>query len=53
MARHNAKITEKDVREIRRLLAEGVPNSVLANKYGLGKQTICDIKMRRSWKEVK
>lgn len=53
MAKHDRKITENDVREIRRLIAEGVPNIVLANKYGLSRQSISDIKHYRCWKKVK
>lgn len=53
MAKHDAKINEQDVRDIRRLISEGVPNIVLANKYGLSRQAISDIKAFRCWKHVK
>lgn len=52
MAKHDAKLTVAQVKEIRRLVEQGVPNLALANKYGVSRQTICDIKARRSWKKI-
>lgn len=42
-------LTEADVREIR---ASSETGANLARRYNLSQQTICDIRMRRSWKNV-
>lgn len=42
-------LNEADVREIR---ASAETGANLARRYNLSQQTICDIRMRRSWKNV-
>ncbi len=44
-----AKLTEKDVLEIRRLSAEGKSYSTLAGEYGVSKATIAFVVTRRKW----
>jgi hypothetical protein len=46
------RLTEDDVREIRRLHAEGTKQSVLAARYNLGRTTLWLIVHRHTWKEV-
>lgn len=47
-ARH-AKLTEADVRHIRKRLADGVGIRPLSRELGLDRSTIADIDKRRSW----
>ena len=49
---HRAKITEQDVREIRKLHSEGVFQEVIAKKFGLGQSTVSTIIRRTGWKHV-
>lgn len=44
-----AKLTEPDVHEIRRLLADGVVQQRIADRFGVHLMTISDIKTRKSW----
>jgi hypothetical protein len=46
------KLTEDDVREIRRELAASTPERHLARRYGVSKSLIWSIKTRRSWRHV-
>lgn len=48
----NAVLEERDVLEIRRLLAKGEPSVQLAKRYGVSKYCISDIKRRKRWKHV-
>ena len=48
-----AKLTEADVRAIRKALSEGQKQIVLALNYGVCKATIEHIHTRRTWKCVK
>lgn len=48
----NAKITEKDVLEIRRLRDAGVSCGILANKYLVNRETIRLIGTRKNWSHV-
>lgn len=48
----SAKLTEDDVREIRKRLAAGDLGSDLAKVYGVNPTTIRDIKAGRTWKHV-
>lgn len=48
----SARLTEDDVREIRRLAAEGVPQKTLAVRFGVTRPNISAIVARRSWKHV-
>jgi hypothetical protein len=52
MAVGDRKLKAEDVLLIRRLLKEGVPNVVLANKYNVSKQAISDLKAGRSWSNL-
>lgn len=47
-----AKITEKDVLEIRSERAAGVPASALAVKYGITRSGVYHIEKRRNWRTV-
>lgn len=47
-----AKLTEADIREIRRLAAEGVPQRTLAGRLGVTETAISDVVRRRTWKHV-
>ena len=47
-----AKLTERKVRTIRRLAAEGVSYAKLAKRYGVGQTTIRKVVMRHSWRHV-
>jgi len=47
-----AKITEDDVRAIRKLVADGVKQSVVAKLYGLSRPHIHYIVRRKSWAHV-
>jgi len=47
-----AKLTEENVREIRRSVATGTTQAHLARQYDLDKSTISDIVRRRIWKHV-
>jgi len=46
----SAKLTEADVREVRRRHAEGdVPHSKLASAFGVHERTVKDIIQRKRW----
>ncbi|SFS42780.1 NUMOD3 domain-containing DNA-binding protein [Brevundimonas viscosa] len=47
-----AKVTEADVRDIRRRAAEGEPYRSIAADYGIADNTVCQIVTRRSWGHV-
>lgn len=47
-----AKLTENDVRTIRRAAAEGVSQYALAAQYGVGQTAISRIVLRQSWRHV-
>lgn len=50
----HAKLTENDVREIRGLLASGVPQWTIAKRFGLkSRSPVCEIKAGRGWRHVK
>lgn len=49
---HQAKLTESDVLEIRRLRALGYRQVVLAEMYGVDRRVVNDITARRSWKHI-
>lgn len=52
-AQTNAKLTEKQVREIRkRYAAGGISQYALADEYGVSQPTIKDLICRRFWKHV-
>lgn len=47
-----AKLTDDDVREIRRLRAVNVSGSVIARQFGISKQNVSSIGLRQTWKHV-
>lgn len=47
-----AKLTEKDVIEIKRLIKNGVTNREIARKFNIGETTIAQIKTKKRWKHV-
>ena len=48
-----AKLTEDDVRTIRRMIHEGVHSQkAIARMFGVCDMVICDIKKRRTWVHV-
>lgn len=47
-----AKLTEDQVREIKKLLREEIPQREIAKRYGVGKSTIGAINKGISWKEI-
>lgn len=46
------KLTEEDVRDIRRRYSEGEPQAALADEYGVTRPRITNIINRRSWRHV-
>lgn len=46
------KLTENDVREIRRLCSEKVSQRKIAKKFGIIQQTVSSIYLKKSWKHV-
>jgi hypothetical protein len=52
-ANGNARLTEADVLEIRRLWATGqYTKAALARRYGVGRKAISDVVERRKWKHI-
>ena len=51
-AARNARLTERDVRVIRRMAALGARNGWIAGFYGVSPSTICDVVKMRRWKHV-
>jgi hypothetical protein len=49
---YNAKLTESDVLEIRSEPSKLLSNRILAKKYGVCIQNICDIRNRKHWRHV-
>lgn len=49
---YGAKVTEDDVREIRRLAASGVFQDDIASRFGLKQGSVSDIVRRKSWASV-
>lgn len=50
--RHNAKLTEDDVREIRRRYASGETQKAIAQDYGMEQTNISFIVRRKTWAHV-
>ena len=48
----NAKLSEEDVREIRRKKEEGITHEELAKEYGVTKTTISQIYNRKLWSHI-
>jgi hypothetical protein len=49
---HSAVLTEAQVKSIRRLLAKGVKQYLLVERYGVNRDVISSIKRGRTWKHV-
>lgn len=47
-----ARLTERDVRDIRRRAAEGEPRSGLALRYGITRENVRRIVLRQTWRHV-
>lgn len=47
--RHNSKLTEESVLDIRAMAKEGISYKEIKNKYDVGITTICAIVKRRNW----
>jgi hypothetical protein len=47
-----AKLTEVNVIEIRKLLAQGMPQQAIASRFGVDRTTIWNIKMGICWAHV-
>lgn len=52
-SKHRAKLTPKQVLEIRRRLAKGDNRTKIATDFEITFQTIADIHKRRTWKRLK
>lgn len=59
---HNAKLTEEDAEMILVLIAErkklieqasNLTHAAIAEKFGVCKQTVCEISMGKTWRHVK
>jgi predicted DNA binding CopG/RHH family protein len=50
--RNNTRLSEDDVRTIRKRLAKGEMGKALAEEYGVHKATISDIKLRKRWADL-
>lgn len=49
---HNSSLTEKDIPEIRKMIAAEVPIKEIAKKYEVSLQSIYKIRNRESWRHV-
>lgn len=49
---HNAKITDIDVMDIRKLYSEGIGPTAISKKYPITRNVVKDIIKRRTWKHV-
>lgn len=49
---HNARLTEDDVREIRRLATAGVSHRELGRRFGVSNVTVGNVVHRRAWRHV-
>lgn len=49
---HSTRLTEADVREIRRLAADGVGANSIGRAFGIHHKTVYDIVRRTSWRHV-
>lgn len=48
--RGNTKLTLQQVEEIRSLLNAGLTQREIASRFGVSRGTVCDIKLKRSWR---
>lgn len=47
-----AKLTEKEVVEIKKAIRSGKPLLVIAQQFGIGRSTVYEIKAGRRWRHV-
>jgi HNH endonuclease len=47
--KYKRKLTESDVRHIRAMLKSGIKQSTIASRFGVTRQSITDINLRRKW----
>jgi len=47
----NAKLSERDIEEIRKLLKQNLPHKIIGQKFGVSKSTIQAISSGRNWKK--
>jgi len=52
MSHHNAKLTDSDVLEIRRLRSSGVSRPAISRQFGVGCGCVRDIVLRNHWKHI-
>lgn len=50
--RYGSKLDKEKVKDIKRLLKEGIKGSVIADLFGVARVTIYDIKSGKTWKNV-
>lgn len=48
----NAKVTQEQVDEMRRLHSQGVPTSAIIERFPIGKSSVNDILRYRTWKPL-
>ena len=46
---HNVRLTESEVWQIRKLLAEGVPHAAIADRFSVHRGTVTSINMGENW----
>lgn len=49
---HSAKLSVEDIREIRRLVADGWTKTAVANRFGVTRPSVCDIIFGVTWRHV-
>lgn len=49
---HAAKRTDDEIRDVRRLAAEGMPYQEIAERFGMGRNYVCKIVTRKIWKHL-
>lgn len=48
----NAKLSEDDVKSIRRMLRAGASQKTLCERYGVSSQSLSNIALRKSWRHI-
>lgn len=51
-SRPNSKLTNETARQTKQLIAEKVPDTIIARRFGVRRETIRQIRQGRSWKHV-
>lgn len=52
-SRGSRKLRKDDVLEIRKMLELRIPCTVIAEKFGISRQSVSEIKNKRTWRGVK